>query len=134
MKYHKVPFLFNAMALVFFPFVSHAANIQGSCPTIEAIAKTNFDSAHISGMYPGKWAIMQTNQKYDMNTELKWDFAIILDAKSQEDAYLIAKNSFGLMTMPNVPIHIGGKFLLCEYKMPIGFRAMAIYPAGYSYP
>lgn len=130
----KIFKLFIAVSFISIPLASYAANTQEKCPSIGAIASINFDSAHISPIYPDKWAVMQTNQKYDMQTELNWDFAMILDAKSQKDAYINAKNSLWLMKMPDGPTHVGDRFLLCEYKMPTGFRAIATYPAGYAYP
>lgn len=134
MKSQTISRLCIAMSLILIPLSSHATALSEKCPSIGAIASAGFNSAHISYLYPDKWAVEQIGNKYDLDTPLNWDFAILLDAKSQEDAFLKAKNSFGLMTMPDAPTRIGNGFLLCEYKMPAGFRAIATYPSGYIYP
>lgn len=133
MKFQTIFRLCIIMSLII-PLISHATAIPEKCPSIGAIASVSFNSAHISHLHPDKWAVEQIGHKYDVHTPLNWDFAILLDAKSQEEAYLKAKNNFGLMTMPDAPIHVGNGFLLCEYKMPAGFRAIAAYPSGFIYP
>ena len=134
MKSQSISRLSIIISLILIPLAAQATVITEKCPSISAIANASFSSAHVSHLSPDKWAVEQIGNKYGLNTPLNWDFAILLDAKSQEDAFLIAKNSFSLMKMPDAPTHIGNGFLLCEYKMPTGFRAIAGYPSGYIYP
>ena len=131
MKSPAVSRLCILMLSIFIPLASHATAITEKCPSINAIASADFYSAHISYKYPDKWAVEQVGNKYDLDTPLKWDFVILVDAKTEEDALHKAKNSLVLMKMPDAPTHVDNGFMFCEYKMPAGFIAIAAYPSGY---
>src|SRR5262245_30897223 len=119
----KIAGLLITTSLICLPLISQASpSLPETCPSIAAIASVKFDNAKLSITYPKKWAVMQTAQKYDMDANYYWDFAMILDAKSQDEALIKAKNNLGIMIMPEGPTHVGERFLLCEYKMPEGIR------------
>lgn len=102
------------------------AEKPSSCPSIESLSATDFDTANLSAGFPGKWYVMQHNYAYDTN--IKWDFAIVVDGNDADDALLQAKKETPLINFPMGPIDSGYGYYRCEYLRPGQPSANAFYP------
>jgi hypothetical protein len=114
--------------LVFFGFCNIGiAHTKINFPDIAAIAKVNFDYVEYNDVF-NKWYVMQRSHVYDQSN-LKWDFGIIVDAKNREDAIAKGKQAITELRNPSAPNYNGG-YYMCEYTRKTGTEGIAFYPAG----
>lgn len=95
------------------------------CPDISVLSQVSFATAERTDAFPDKWYVMQVDHVYDTN--VTWDFAVVVDGANESEAFINAKNSFQNMNQAQKPRKISDTLWMCEYLMSNGPEAVAFH-------